>query len=608
MAVCLRSSDGGRFVLPPTAASSLGLARDVCEHAAAAAGEHTIQAPFPSAALAYVTSLVTDPAAAATAPLADANLFHALRAAAYLDAPMPLLRGLASRVAAKLSRGAQRALDTESVFLSAEEERGAASERDLGAAAGIAADGPLGDLLADALATQLWVDCADAGMLLALKGGGGPLRVVACRAFASEAWRGADGGGERWRDPPRWLRAGGFRLDLEELRGSCAELDLEVLPARCVASLGKRLGNAPAPAPPACLLVAATVYTIAAANACLVSADLSGVCPAGEPSPALCDALGSALLHGGAPKLERLRLSGTRGALTYVEQLRRGLPRRGHLLHNARPDRLDLSLLNLGDGLAGIAFRLLANAPWPPLRTLSVGGNSLGAAGAEGLARALAALPGRSVVPTADGAQAEGVTEGLPLLGDCLCYGVHDEMKRAVHRNSLCAASTAALCGAIVNSACCAELDFAQLDAARVPVRQLRPSSTLAELALSCAGLVDADLFLVSALLAADGAPHLRLLSLDSNFLGDASVEQLARTLGGGAAAHAQLRRLSLFGNRLHGGGLRALADALEVPSALPRLSSVVLLGNPYTEQSREALQSACSRRAALQGEVDVAW
>ena len=104
-------------------------------------------------------------------------------------------------------------------------------------------------------------------MLLALKGGGGPLRVVACRAFASEAWRGADGGGERWRDPPRWLRAGGFRLDLEELRGSCAELDLEVLPARCVASLGKRLGNAPAPAPPACLLVAATVYTIAAANA-----------------------------------------------------------------------------------------------------------------------------------------------------------------------------------------------------------------------------------------------------------------------------------------------------------------------------------------------------
>ena len=141
MAVCLRSSDGGRFVLPPTAASSLGLARDVCEHAAAAAGEHTIQAPFPSAALAYVTSLVTDPAAAATAPLADANLFHALRAATYLDAPMPLLRGLASRVAAKLSRGAQRALDTESVFLSAEEERGAASERDLGAAAGIAADG-----------------------------------------------------------------------------------------------------------------------------------------------------------------------------------------------------------------------------------------------------------------------------------------------------------------------------------------------------------------------------------------------------------------------------------------------------------------------------------
>ena len=140
MAVCLRSSDGGRFVLPPTAASSLGLARDVCEHAAAAAGEHTIQAPFPSAALAYVTSLVTDPAAA-TAPLADADLFHALRAAAYLDAPMPLLRGLASRVAAKLSRGAQRALDTESVFLSAEEERGAASERDLGAAAGIAADG-----------------------------------------------------------------------------------------------------------------------------------------------------------------------------------------------------------------------------------------------------------------------------------------------------------------------------------------------------------------------------------------------------------------------------------------------------------------------------------
>ena len=172
-----------------------------------------------------------------------------------------MLRGLASRVAAKLSRGAQRALDTESVFLSAEEERGAASERDLGAAAGIAADGPLGDLLADALATQLWVDCADAGMLLALKGGGGPLRVVACRAFAS------DGGGER---APRWLRAGGFRLDLEELRGSCAELDLEVLPARCVASLGKRLGNAPAPAPPACLLVAATVYTIAAANACLV--------------------------------------------------------------------------------------------------------------------------------------------------------------------------------------------------------------------------------------------------------------------------------------------------------------------------------------------------
>ena len=84
---------------------------------------------------------MTDPAAAATAPLADANLFHALRAAAYLDAPMPLLRGLASRVAAKLSRGAQRALDTESVFLSAEEERGAASERDLGAAAGIAADG-----------------------------------------------------------------------------------------------------------------------------------------------------------------------------------------------------------------------------------------------------------------------------------------------------------------------------------------------------------------------------------------------------------------------------------------------------------------------------------
>ena len=88
---------------------------------------------------------------------------------------------------------------------------------------------------------------------------------------------------------------------------------------------------------------------------------------------------------------------------------------------------------------------------------------------------------------------------------------------------------------------------------------------------------------------------HTQRLSLNNNLIGDAGVTALANACAGGAMA--QLKELWLYKNKIGDAGMIKLSEAC-AGGTLPKCTTIILEGNPASQEAQQAVEDALQNRS----------